>query len=360
MEKRSGDPPSTSTDAGAKLDAWTTTDTVTGLRLLGTTIEHRFSGGFDRLRVGSKPPCEIRIDDASVSGLHAVIERRGPHIVVEDKGSKNGTTIEGQHQPVFQLRAGAVIGFGAARLVAFSDRLQSIRAGLQRYLGYGDEALGGVDAALLATMRRRHLALVSTRGDDTLALARYIHDVSAGPAWPYRDLSEQRVPEGLDAQKPLLASSAYGTIVLPLTSLPKNREFLVRELASDTYHVRAVVVASPKSDLERALGSELRSRITVIAVPSLDDRRAELQRIVSETLAHHLAEAGASGMLLRPDDYAKLESRAWRRNHDELDDTVRRLVLVRKLGANQAAKSLGVSPSAISQWASKYGFKLRE
>lgn len=362
MERRAGEPPSTATDAAAKVAAWMTSETVTGLRLWGTSIEHRFPMAFERLQVGSHPTCDIQIDDATVSAQHAVIERRGPHVVIEDRNSKNGTYCEGQRQPIFQLLAGGIVGFGATRLVAFSDRLQVVRAGLQRYLGYSDDALGTVEATQLAATRRQHLALMSERGGDTLALARYIHAVSAGSAWPYVDLTARgvRVPDTIQGQKDLLSSTAHGTLVVSVDALPKERTYLVRELALGTFHVTLIVTASPKCDLERALGHDLRPKLTAIAVPSIDDRRPELPRIISETVAYHLSNCGASGMLLRDDDYAQLQGREWRRNHDELDETVRRLVLVRKLGGNQAARVLGMSPSAVSQWASKYGFKLRE
>jgi len=65
-------------------------------------------------------------------------------------------------------------------------------------------------------------------------------------------------------------------------------------------------------------------------------------------------------MLLTGHDYTRLDAQRWKGNHDELDECVSRLVLVRKLGsATAAAKQLGMTVAAISQWAKKYGFKLR-
>ena len=49
------------------------------------------------LRIGRDPECEIRLSDASISRIHAVIEPRGaaPPVVI-DRGSKNGTRVGGE------------------------------------------------------------------------------------------------------------------------------------------------------------------------------------------------------------------------------------------------------------------------
>jgi DNA-binding NtrC family response regulator len=120
------------------------------------------------------------------------------------------------------------------------------------------------------------------------------------------------------------------------------------------------VIVDPGKSIERIVGPRLLSMMTVVAVPPLASRRGEVSTIVKETVAYHLARAGAPGQVLRPEDYARLESRSWPGNHDEMDDIVHRLVLVRHLKPAGAAKALGVTPAAISLWARKNKFRETE
>jgi hypothetical protein len=63
-----------------------------------------------RILVGRAPSADLRLDDARVSRLHARIEMRDDGVYVEDLGSRNGTTVEGE--PV-----------GASRLLAVDDEV---------------------------------------------------------------------------------------------------------------------------------------------------------------------------------------------------------------------------------------------
>lgn len=66
--------------------------------------------------VGRGPGVDIRLDDPSVSRLHAEIIRRGPHVYVSDLGlSTNGTRVNGR--PIWRrvLEEGDVLSFGMVR-----------------------------------------------------------------------------------------------------------------------------------------------------------------------------------------------------------------------------------------------------
>jgi predicted component of type VI protein secretion system len=66
--------------------------------------------------VGRGKGTDIRIDDPSVSRLHAEIVRRGPYFYVVDLGlSRNGTRVNGQPISRHLLDDGDVVTFGAAR-----------------------------------------------------------------------------------------------------------------------------------------------------------------------------------------------------------------------------------------------------
>src|SRR5271165_6533041 len=66
--------------------------------------------------VGRGHGADIRLDDPSVSRLHAEIVRRGPYIYVTDLGlSRNGTRVNGRPVARRVLEDGDVVAFGAAR-----------------------------------------------------------------------------------------------------------------------------------------------------------------------------------------------------------------------------------------------------
>jgi hypothetical protein len=66
--------------------------------------------------VGRGRGVDIRLDDPSVSRLHAELVRRGPHVYVADMGlSSNGTRVNGRPIGRRVLSDGDVVSFGAAR-----------------------------------------------------------------------------------------------------------------------------------------------------------------------------------------------------------------------------------------------------
>jgi FHA domain len=66
--------------------------------------------------VGRGLGVDIRLDDPSVSRLHAELVRRGPYVYVVDLGlSRNGTRVNGRPVARRVLDEGDVLSFGAAR-----------------------------------------------------------------------------------------------------------------------------------------------------------------------------------------------------------------------------------------------------
>lgn len=66
--------------------------------------------------VGRGQGVDIRLDDPSVSRLHAELVRRGPYVYVVDLGlSRNGTRVNGRPIARRVLYEGDVLSFGAAR-----------------------------------------------------------------------------------------------------------------------------------------------------------------------------------------------------------------------------------------------------
>ena len=66
--------------------------------------------------VGRGRGVDIRLEDPSVSRLHAELVRRGPYVYVVDLGlSRNGTRVNGRPVARRVLDDGDVVSFGAAR-----------------------------------------------------------------------------------------------------------------------------------------------------------------------------------------------------------------------------------------------------
>jgi hypothetical protein len=70
----------------------------------------------DVTTIGRGSGADIRLNDASVSRLHAELVRRGPYVYVADLGlSRNGTRVNGRPVARRVLDDGDVLSFGAAR-----------------------------------------------------------------------------------------------------------------------------------------------------------------------------------------------------------------------------------------------------
>jgi hypothetical protein len=71
----------------------------------------------ERTIIGRSDTSDLRIQDSFVSHSHAAVLRQGPRTLLEDLGSRNGTSVNGQtvlgRRP---LRHGDVIGFGRVEI----------------------------------------------------------------------------------------------------------------------------------------------------------------------------------------------------------------------------------------------------
>ncbi|MGN6475559.1 MAG: FHA domain-containing protein [Mycobacteriales bacterium] len=75
----------------------------------------------DGLLIGRAPHVDLRLDDASVSREHAVVHRGASSWTVTDKGSRNGTLINGTRIPMYvdcPIRDGDRVEIGAVTLIA--------------------------------------------------------------------------------------------------------------------------------------------------------------------------------------------------------------------------------------------------
>lgn len=70
----------------------------------------------DRMTIGRRSHNDIVIDNLAVSGEHAVVYRLGEDMYIEDLGSTNGTTVNGQPVKKHLMQGGDFIEIGKYRL----------------------------------------------------------------------------------------------------------------------------------------------------------------------------------------------------------------------------------------------------
>ena len=71
----------------------------------------------DIIKIGKLPTCHLRVEDPSVSGIHAVIEVVDGVANLVDLGSANGTNVNGKRINRYQLNPGDEIQFGSVKVV---------------------------------------------------------------------------------------------------------------------------------------------------------------------------------------------------------------------------------------------------
>jgi len=75
----------------------------------------------DRTTIGRRSHNDLTIDNLAVSGEHAVLYKAGDDMYLEDLGSTNGTTVNGQPVKKHLLLGGDLIEIGKYRLKYFAE-----------------------------------------------------------------------------------------------------------------------------------------------------------------------------------------------------------------------------------------------
>jgi pSer/pThr/pTyr-binding forkhead associated (FHA) protein len=83
-----------------------------------------------RTTIGRDPSCDVVIDNAGISRLHAAIEVMGDSFVLRDCGSQNGMTLNGEPLREGRLVDGDVIGLNKF-LLRFSNEALEVPANLE-------------------------------------------------------------------------------------------------------------------------------------------------------------------------------------------------------------------------------------
>lgn len=345
-----------STMSDKTVDEWAANDDVVRLRDWATeTIRPLPRPPMDECTVGAAETCGIRIDDRSgrVSRLHARLVRDQGKWLLRDEGSKNGIWLDGSRRREIALEPGAEIGIGGITLVAESKLSIALRSFLARLVGWGKGRTEIVDLALrsvrMASTRRA--ALILCGDGDLVPIARSLHRRSRGLGQPFIVCDPRRHPGketvraaenqvmGLEA----LAAAAGGSVCVRTRRLPPDFRALVRELRDPGSRAQLIVCAAALEECERC-------RVAPILIPSLSDRRSEIDRIIAEYAEDAITELAVPRSSFSPVDHA------WVREHassslNEIEKATLRLVALRaSRNLSHAAARLGMAPVSLSRW----------
>jgi two-component system response regulator AtoC len=307
--------------------------------------------------VGRGRDADVRIDDPSVSRLHAALHMGG-RLLLEDMGSANGTKIDGrllrqkEREP---LAIGAIVEVGSVRVIA-----------CRQPPGAGDVSSPMARVReLVERVAPSDLSVVITgeTGAGKEVLAEQIHARSLRAQGPLLRINCAALPDSLleselfghekgaftgavQAKPGLFESANGGTVFLDeIGDLPgstqvkilrvlENREALrVGGLRPRAIDVRYVVASHRDLDVAVIQGKfrqDLLFRLSgiTIRIPPLRDRGAEIPHITQELLASASARAGKPLMRLSPAAAILLESYRFPGNVRELRQALDRATLL--------------------------------
>jgi hypothetical protein len=323
--------------------SWAITDPVIRFRIHGSERVFDLAAS-DRWMLGSSPECSLHLDDPSgrLSRWHAIVLRQGESWTMADLDSTNGLRVNDEERRSFQLAPGDEIQLGGLTLIAESSRLMELRDLLRRWLGWSASRLVEADRALSKVREMANLrAALFLFGEGSLAgVAKRLHRITLGDR-PFVSVG----PNEHGEQQ--LDRATNGMLCVDARGLLHEMQGIASFRTPDT-RVRLVACADsaePVAELAMML-----SQIVTIAIPPLNEREDEFDRLLEAYGWDAVEELGASCLGFGPSD-AELVRASGIATLDEIDDAARRLVALRNLGVTAGAKRLDITHGALSRWA---------
>lgn len=349
---------------------WTIDDEVIQLREWGTDTVHPLaSHARAPLTLGTAEDSSIRVRDPSrqIAREHARLERTRGRWTIVDAGSKHGLFIDGTRCDRAELRPGLEVNLGVAvMLVAESPRLIALREALKRLLGFRPARLGTVDEALRQIrhhdLHRAPLVLCGgPKEHDLIPIAEELHRLTLTEQHPFVVYNPHRsVPrsEGVAPTFTDLATALReakdGTLCME-HRMVSRRDVIAIYAAVFPQQCRTHIVHCGNDPDDPELPTP---RITI---PSLDMRKLEIDRLISEYVREAAERLYATKRVrLSPMDREWLRTSACE-SLPELRTAALRLVAVREAGnVNVASALLGLSHVGLAKWLNGRGFSKLE
>jgi DNA-binding NtrC family response regulator len=334
---------------------------VRALRLVPQGSEYVLGGEERRWVVGTRDSCDLVLADPCVSGMHCVLERRsaGGPLAVKDRGSRNGTFVNGVAIESAELAAGSVLVVGKTTLIAQSGERSRAGPGSarQRLLGRDPQFLAAVSQAIRAAATDCSILLVGETGTGKDVFARLIHESSRRAASPLVAVNcgaiapeligselfghEKGAFTGAVAERDgYFVEASGGTLFLDeLGELPRPMQpHLLRVLETSRVrrvgggHERAVdvrIVAATNrlgglGTSSSTLRLDLYHRVAtvLIALPPLRARAGDIEPLVTAMLEESQLQLGKRSITAAA--WAALRAHAWPGNVRELAHAVAR------------------------------------
>jgi two-component system, NtrC family, response regulator GlrR len=317
-------------------------DAVIGLR--GMTREVFAFGDGQRWLLGSSPRCDVLIRDPYVSPVHCGIARRADgRLIVRDRGSRNGTIVDGQPVIVAELRPGSYLTIGRTTLVAIGGPRRGACATIDAF------RRDPVVRDAIARAAAGHALITGEPGTGKRLLARLVHEASK-PSGPLVTMRCAAVPRSLAANElfgnnasrgearfldenaelssvdqttGFLAEARGGTVILDeIGELPGDVQQRLARALELGLHDDVRIIATTSANVSRL--QELRDRFAFeLALPPLRERVGDIPQLVASMLAEH-------GRTVSADAWRELTAYTWPGNLRELRAAVERAV---RLGA---------------------------
>jgi transcriptional regulator with GAF, ATPase, and Fis domain len=338
-----------------------------------------------RMVLGSADGSAIRIDDPTVSRLHAELETRADGLWVRDLGSKNGTFVNELQVTGARVPDGAKIRFGAIEATTDFGGAPKKPIEIWRDTSFGrligrSRAMRELFAVLARVSPMDASVLIQGEtGTGKELVARAIHDASRRADKPFVVVDCAALPDNLlDAELFGHAKGSFtgavasregsieaadgGTVFLdeigelPMSMQPKLLRVLesrvVRRIGETSYRpVDVRFISATHRDLLTMVSSgafreDLYFRLSVlpVTVPPLRERKDDIEILVA-----HFCKAIGGDVKLRAELLRALGERPWRGNVRELRNFVERALA---LGPDEALRLLNGASNAAQTEAS--------
>jgi DNA-binding NtrC family response regulator len=313
------------------------------------------------IRIGSDRTNEIVIDVGFVSSVHCTLERRGDTLFLRDRGSRNGTRVNGAKVRDCEVSVGARITLGSTTLLVLGPPTAPLRPAAQELLTADPAFRGVLETVTRAATSTANVVILGESGTGKELVARLVHESSPQSHGPFVALNcgaiarelveaelfghergaftgahERRLGLFEQAQGGTLCPDAIGE--LPLAQQPRLLRVLetrrLRRLGGEEERALDVrVVAATHRELRALVAdglfrADLYHRLATVEVrlPPLRDRPGDIALLARRFLDELAPQVGRRA--LGPDALASLEAHSWPGNVRELRNAIFRAALL--------------------------------
>lgn len=234
-------------------------DDVVALRNCETGEEYPLRSRQGTVLVGCSNTCDIIVSERYVSKQHCALEQSRNHSwTIQDRGSKNGTLVNGVRVRTAELTAGSQLEIGDARLLVIGATARESTVHRGPLIGNAPAFRAALQLAEKAGRTNRASVLIlGETGTGKELFARLIHDQSRRADKPFIPLNCGAIP------KELINSELFGHVQGAFTGATSDRNGVFMQANGGTLFLDELgeLPAEQQPYLLRALQSRLIRRV---------------------------------------------------------------------------------------------------